>query len=307
MGNLQIGAVIPAYNRGPLIGRAIDSVLCQSQPAAEVIVVDDGSTDDTARRVASFGRLVHYIRQDRAGSAAARNRGVQAAQSEWIAFLDSDDLWFETHLEHMARAIHGTAAVACFYFADAVIARSEGDNRLWEMCSFDISGPHQLASDAAEWVMMKRQPMLLQSSVFKRASYLETGGLWERLRYREDTHLFLKLGIGRPACAVGGCGVRMTDDDPKNRLSVAHEGNQYSGHWMRALVYQDLLSRPMVLEPAHRREMRARLAAAHRRLAHLAWNKRDLPLTVRHAVRGAALAPRRFIHDFHRMAIDSRA
>lgn len=96
--NGTISAVIPAYNAAPVIGRAIESVLAQRRPADEVIVVDDGSTDGTGQAVQRFGDRVRYIRQENAGASAARNTGIEAARSEWIAFLDGDDEWLPDHL-----------------------------------------------------------------------------------------------------------------------------------------------------------------------------------------------------------------
>ena len=93
-----VTAVIPAYNAGKYIARTIDSVLAQIRPADEIIVVDDGSTDDTADVVSRYGSKVIYIYQENAGASAARNAGIKAAGCEWIAFLDGDDQWLPEHL-----------------------------------------------------------------------------------------------------------------------------------------------------------------------------------------------------------------
>ena len=102
-----ISVVIPAYNAGAYIARAIDSVLAQSRLADEIIVVDDGSTDDTADVVTRYESKVKYIRQDNAGASVARNTGIEAATGEWIAFLDADDEWLPEKLklqtEHLMR------------------------------------------------------------------------------------------------------------------------------------------------------------------------------------------------------------
>ncbi len=97
--NLTITIVIPACNAGKYISRAIDSVLAQTRPADEIIVIDDGSTDDTADIVAQYENKVKCIYQQNAGPSAARNSGIDAAQSQWIAFLDSDDQWHADKLE----------------------------------------------------------------------------------------------------------------------------------------------------------------------------------------------------------------
>lgn len=95
--------VVPLYNKGPYIARTLASVLSQRYPAEDVIVVDDGSTDHGADLVASEFPTVTLIRQANAGVGAARNTGLKAARSDWIAFLDADDAWSPTHLAELAR------------------------------------------------------------------------------------------------------------------------------------------------------------------------------------------------------------
>ena len=102
-----VSVVIPAYNVETYIGRAIDSVLAQTRQPDEIIVVDDGSTDKTADVIKSYGSKVHYIHQENGGASVARNTGIEAARSEWIAFLDADDEWLpeklQLQIEHLKR------------------------------------------------------------------------------------------------------------------------------------------------------------------------------------------------------------
>lgn len=97
--------IIPVYNGAGTIARAIESVLTQTYPASEVIVVDDGSTDETASVVCEFGSRVTYLHQINAGVSAARNSGVQHARSEWLAFLDADDWYYPDRLRWHAEWI----------------------------------------------------------------------------------------------------------------------------------------------------------------------------------------------------------
>ncbi len=95
----SISVIIPTYNSASIVGEAIESALNQSYPPDEVVVVDDGSTDDTGAVCRRFGDEVHYIRQDNARASAARNHGIALAHDRWLAFLDADDLWEPDKLE----------------------------------------------------------------------------------------------------------------------------------------------------------------------------------------------------------------
>ena len=94
-----VSAVIPVYNNGPYIAAAVESVLSQTLGPTEIIVVDDGSTDETAAVLKSFGDKIKYVYQANGGEPAGRNRGLREATGEYIAFLDGDDLWLPNKLE----------------------------------------------------------------------------------------------------------------------------------------------------------------------------------------------------------------
>ncbi len=94
-----VSTVIPCYNAAPFLRETLDSVLAQTVLPLEVIVVDDGSTDDSAAIAESYGPPVRVIRQKNQGESVARNRGIDEAKGEWVAFLDADDLWRPTKLE----------------------------------------------------------------------------------------------------------------------------------------------------------------------------------------------------------------
>jgi glycosyltransferase involved in cell wall biosynthesis len=94
-----VSVIIPTFNRAALVMRAVESVLAQTLPPDEVIVIDDGSSDDTRDTLARFGNRIRYIFQENQGVSAARNRGIEAATGSYIAFLDSDDEWLPHKLE----------------------------------------------------------------------------------------------------------------------------------------------------------------------------------------------------------------
>jgi glycosyltransferase involved in cell wall biosynthesis len=93
-----VSVVIPTFNRAQYIVSAVESVLAQRDACLELIVVDDGSTDDTAERLQPYLDRIRYVSQENAGAGASRNRGMALANGEYIAFLDSDDLWQPTKL-----------------------------------------------------------------------------------------------------------------------------------------------------------------------------------------------------------------
>lgn len=106
----SVSVVIPTFNRLTLLERALGSVLAQTLPADEVIIVDDGSTDNTVPILKSRYSevdlsMIHFIEQDNQGVSAARNAGIAAARHEWIALLDSDDFWHEDKLEKQTQAL----------------------------------------------------------------------------------------------------------------------------------------------------------------------------------------------------------
>jgi glycosyltransferase involved in cell wall biosynthesis len=102
---LDVSVVIPTFNRPRLLRDAIDSVLAQTCPVSEIIVVDNGTGDGTTEMLAGYGTQVTYIKTDPAGVQAARNTGIEAASCTWVATLDDDDLYRPTFFEHAAPAL----------------------------------------------------------------------------------------------------------------------------------------------------------------------------------------------------------
>jgi glycosyltransferase involved in cell wall biosynthesis len=98
-----VSVIIPVYNGESFLGEAIESILAQTYSPLELIVVDDGSTDRTSEIARSYPQII-YIRQTNGGTAAARNQGIQAARGEYLAFLDSDDVWLPGKLTLQMKA-----------------------------------------------------------------------------------------------------------------------------------------------------------------------------------------------------------
>ena len=103
---MQVSVIIPTYNRAQRLGKAIDSVLAQSHRDFELIVVDDGSEDNTDELIENYNSDIVYIRQENSGAAAARNRGIEKARYNLLAFLDSDDWFAENKLKTQIQAMN---------------------------------------------------------------------------------------------------------------------------------------------------------------------------------------------------------
>lgn len=121
MPDALVSGIVPVFNGAREVTRALDSILAQAHRPLEVIVVDDGSTDETGAVIAAYGEHVRYIRQENAGPAAARNRGIRAARGELVAFLDQDDRWHPHKLAHQLAAFAANPSLdACVGHVESV-------------------------------------------------------------------------------------------------------------------------------------------------------------------------------------------
>ena len=125
-GPVDVSVIIPTYNRAHLVVESIESALRQTAPPREIIVIDDGSTDDTSRALRSFGDRIISVRQENQGVGSARNRGMALARGRYIAFLDSDDIWPEFKLELQVAVMEGNPDLGLL-FSDFLIMRETGE------------------------------------------------------------------------------------------------------------------------------------------------------------------------------------
>jgi hypothetical protein len=272
-----ISVVIPTFNRALLVRRAIESVHRQTVRPAQIIVVDDGSTDETTEAIRGCSDSLEYVRQANAGAAAARNTGIRLARYPWIAFLDSDDYWTPCHLERLLSAIIDSGGEGRFYFSDMRLSTNPGGATLWGAIGFRPRSPLRLTRDATAWMLMKRQPTMVQCSVFKTDVLKEYGGFDPAYRVTEDVELFCRLGIGGAACAVAGVGCVQTSDDRADNRLTATAMTESETYWTcQTMLWCGVLARFPGLELPYRRLVRYNLASARFRLSRSLWhsNKR---------------------------------
>ncbi len=183
--NISVAVVIPTHDRAELCLRAVESVIQQTRAPERVVVVDDGSTDGTAERVAETYPSVEIIRQDNQGVSAARNRGVAACSESWIAFLDSDDCWkpekLERQLELLERcAEEGPTLIHC----DEIWIRR--GNQVLQRRKHQKKGG-RIFLDSLALCAVSPSAVLLRRDVL-----LELGGFDESFAACEDYDLWLK-------------------------------------------------------------------------------------------------------------------
>jgi glycosyltransferase involved in cell wall biosynthesis len=178
--SVTISVVIPSYNSGGLLRETLDSVLAQSRPAHEIIVVDDGSTDDTAEIVRGYGDAVRYIWQQNQGQAGARNTGIEAATGNWIALLDSDDLFLPDRLRRAAETIEANPQLIVVYSAFDYLYE-DGTRRF-----FPAFPAHRL------WPALRYRSPILPSTTTIRRNELLAGGGFHKV-FIEDWDLWFRL------------------------------------------------------------------------------------------------------------------
>jgi glycosyltransferase involved in cell wall biosynthesis len=184
----SISVIIPTFNRPTLVPLAINSVLAQSQPATEIIVVDDGSAQDMREVLAPFGNRIRVIRQANGGLSAARNTGIKAATTDWVAFLDDDDEYGPNRLAHAVESIRRHPSAALHLTNTAIVSEAAPDIDL-----FRVRG---MKTD--EWMEITRPlPWVLRGCFFAqsmvvRRSVLHDIGLF-RSTFYEDMDLYVRL------------------------------------------------------------------------------------------------------------------
>lgn len=183
---LAISVIMPNFNGARLISRSIDSVLLQTFHDLELIVVDDGSDDDSVAVVKGVrDRRIRLLQQNHEGVCAARNRGIECARGEYIAFLDSDDTWTSTCLERLHEAILHTPDAAIAYCGWQNVGLGEERDKPFIPPDYETPDKIEL------WIRNSRWP--IHAALTRKAAILAVGGFDPRFPTSEDFLLWLQI------------------------------------------------------------------------------------------------------------------
>ena len=189
-----VSVIIPTFNRWPLVGAAIESVLAQSCAEFEIIVVDDGSTDDTAEQLGQFGSRLRLLKQPHRGVSAARNFAVRHSRGRYLAFLDSDDLWLPKKLTVQTAFMEQNPAVQIcqteeIWIRNGVRVNPKAKHR---KPSGDIFIP------SLSLCLVSPSAVMLTRELFERV-----GGFDENLPVCEDYDLWLRIAVDHSVPLLG--------------------------------------------------------------------------------------------------------
>jgi glycosyltransferase involved in cell wall biosynthesis len=248
-----ISVIVPTYNRASLIGETLESILRQTRPADEVIVVDDGSTDDTQQIIATYAGRVTVLHRCNTGPLVARNHGLRAAQGNLVAFCDSDDLWQPDYLANMERLFQVESGLGVAYGNFRLLQ----DGRLAETTKFDDApddfwyGLRAVSPEAGVFDMsvtprlIMFQPFFPSAMVVDRAAFLRFGG-WDEAAtgiVGSDFATTLRI-VGIPPVGVLRCPLVSIRKHTANISGDSAKMNQGN-----ALILERMLEKYPELEP----------------------------------------------------------
>ena len=235
-----VSVIIPTFNRAGMIGRCLDSVRAQTFRDLEIVVVDDGSTDDT-RAVVGRYQGVRYVWQENQERSAARNRGLAASRGRFVAFLDSDDEWLP---EKLARQVAYLERYPAAGMVHAACQRKCGE----EVRTFFPAESHE--PRPLFWDILRRRCLIAMPTPLIRRDALDAvGGFWTALNCAEDLELWLRIAYRYPIGCIG---------EP---LAVYHVHEGSGGRLSEREAYRKIVTRAReYVAPAERPALRAAAA-----------------------------------------------
>jgi glycosyltransferase involved in cell wall biosynthesis len=206
--NPKVSVVIPTYNRAAKVPNAVESVLAQTVSDLEVIVVDDGSSDGTGRSLEEiFGDRIRYYAQANQGASVARNKGITEARGEWIAFLDSDDVWEKEKLEWQFKALERFAPQCGGCYTDIRFFNHPETRTMFQMAEESTRHEGTIGVNTDVLRLLVRPGgagmIICLSSFLARADVARaTGGFDPKLLFSQDSEFLFRLAMRTGFCYV---------------------------------------------------------------------------------------------------------
>ncbi|HXG48010.1 MAG TPA: glycosyltransferase [Methylomirabilota bacterium] len=260
--NCAISVVIPTYNRAHCISSAVESVLAQTFQDFEIIVVDDGSTDNTSEVMAKFGPRVQYTVCPHRGKSATLNAGLVLARGRWLAVLDSDDEWLPRKLEHQMEALRRYPHCG-LCFTDVVLkGRPSGAASVFEESEKRFPEKYGCIDRPVDYVLRPPHDIFIQASLIRRDLLDRIGQFNERL-VAEDTDIIFRLALEASFAYVNEPLV-VVDRTP-NRSSIMEliKGSPEVDLNYRQALYEGWLKMEHRLDPGTLKRIRFKLAGVH--------------------------------------------
>ena len=244
----KVSVVIATYNRASFLAETIDSVLQQRFQDYELIVVDDGSTDQTRTLVESYGSRIRYLYHENRGPSAARNLAVRHARAPWIAFQDSDDLTEPNHLETLYAYANEHPRCGMVFANGAYLSGAQSKRGT----IIPMAKSHRLATNGVRLVdLFEKSIVRLQASLISREAYDLVGGHDESLRICMDLDLSFRLLMNYPVAYL----------DRVVFWYRFHEGNIGKNEELRLTENIRVIKKLLEQFPAAQRELGARRIA----------------------------------------------
>lgn len=218
---ISVSIIIPTFNRSKLVVKAVESALQQTYKDREIIVVDDGSTDDTAETLAPYLDRIRYVYQENQGASAAQNKGIEVAWGQWVSILALDDLWLPTKLESQFRALAGLGQEfgACFtdcrFVGNPLITRTA-----FQIAGLECRADFEPLKNPLEYVIAKHPILFVQSMVVLRSLLQKIDRFDDRLVVGEDADLLFRLAFHTRFCVVPEPLVEIDGVPSSSRLSA---------------------------------------------------------------------------------------
>jgi len=287
MSQPTFSVILPTYNRAASIGRSLESILNQSRPAEEVIVVDDGSTEDLGPALRPYEGRITMHRQPNAGVAAARNTGVELSSGTWLTFLDSDDIWLPDRLANLERDLKAVDADIVAHIGNVTYV-GEG----YRQDLFSIKGEDFPAAGAVrveDPLPFVISGMTLQGAAIRRDVFDRTGGFDQSMRMMSDTDFFCQLALEGPFLATGAMMSEIERLEGDNdAITSLHRTKRLYGRQMHVHYLERVMARD--LTRAQRKLVAQRLSGALFRQAQV-HAETDRAAARRVLVRAARLHP----------------